>query len=206
MLNDLTLSQFGMRLVAIVLIAGLHGAAVAGAAVLLGDRGPRHDGRVTVVPFGHLDLFGTLAAVVTGIGWTRPVTIDSSELRYGRAGLSVVVLAGTIALVATALFCLASVRPALEILSYTTGLTAAATLRTAARLCLWMAILNILPIPPLTGAHLLAAAGVKVPVQAVWVTTALLLVLLATGALQSVLMPVFALLASALAGSALSGG
>ncbi|KMK65115.1 hypothetical protein [Puniceibacterium sp. IMCC21224] len=194
MLNDLTLSQIGMRLVAIVIIAGLHGAAVAGAAVLLGDRGPRHDGRLTAVPIVHLDLFGALAAVVTGIGWTRPVAIDPGAMRSGRAGLVVVVFAGTVALVVTALVCLALVRPALEGLPYTTALTAAAVLRTAARMCLWMAILNLLPIPPLTGAHLLAAVGLKVPVQAVWVTTALLLVLLTTGVLQSVLMPVFALL------------
>ena len=117
-----------------------------------------------------------------------------------------VVVAGTVALVSTALVCLALVRPALEVLSYTTGLAAAATLRTAARMCLWMAILNLLPIPPLTGAHLLEAARLKAPVRVVWATTALLLVLLATGFLQSVLMPVFAVVTSVVAGSALSGG
>ncbi len=206
MLNDLTLSQIGMRLMAIVIIAGLHGATVAGTAVLLGDKGLRHDGRLTPVPFAHLDLFGTLAAVVTGIGWTKPVIIDANALRFGRTGLVVVVLAGTVALIVMAMVCLSLVRPALEGLSYSVGLTAAATLRTAARLCLWMAILNLLPIPPLSGAHLLAAVGLKVPVQVAWGTTALLLVLLATGVLHSVLMPVFAFLASAVAGSALSGG
>ncbi len=206
MLNDLTLSQIGMRLMAIVIIAGLHGAAVAGTAVLLGDKGPRHDGRLTPVPFAHLDLFGTLAAVVTGIGWTKPVIIDANALRFGRTGLVVVVLAGTVALIVMAMVCLSLVRPALEGFSYSAGLTAAAILRTAARLCLWMAILNLLPIPPLSGAHLLAAVGLKVPVQVAWGTTALLLVLLATGVLHSVLMPVFAFLASAVAGSALSGG
>lgn len=206
MLNDLTLSQIGMRLVAIVIIAALHGATLAGTAVLLGDRGPRHDGRMTVDPFAHFDLFGTLAAVVTGVGWTRPVAIDQGEMRTGWAGLVFVVVAGTVALVSTALVCLALVRPALEVLSYTTGLAAAATLRTAARMCLWMAILNLLPIPPLTGAHLLEAARLKAPVRVVWATTALLLVLLATGFLQSVLMPVFAVVTSVVAGSALSGG
>ncbi len=206
MLNDLTLSQIGMRLVAIVIIAALHGTALAGTAVFLGDSGPRHDGRMTAAPFAHLDLFGTLAAVVTGLGWTRPVAIDQGEMRSGWVGLVFVVVAGTVALFATALVCLALVRPALEVLSYTTGLAAAATLRTAARMCLWMAILNLLPIPPLTGAHLLEAARLKVPVRVVWATTALVLVLLATGFLQSVLMPVFAMVTSVVAGSALSGG
>jgi len=195
-----------MRLAAIVIIAGIHGAVVARTAVLLGDEGPRYDGRLTVLPSAHLDIFGTLAAVVFGIGWTRPVAVDGSALRSGRAGLLLVVLAGTVALVLIALGLLALVRPALEGLSYNAGLSVAATLRIAAQVCVWTAVFNLLPVPPLTGAHLLSVAGLKVPKQAVWVATGALLVLLTTGLVQSLLRPLYDLAAPFILGAALTGG
>ncbi len=206
MLDDLTISQILMRLAAISIIAGIHGFAVAGMAVLLGDAGPRHDGRLTVLLSRHLDIFGTIAAVVAGFGWTKQVAIDAGEFRTGRVGLLLVVLAGTIALLLTALGLLALVRPALEGLAYTTGLTTAAFLRIAARMCLWIAIFNLLPVPPLTGAHLLAAVGVKISPRLTWITTAVLLVLLATGVIRAILTPVYDLSAPLVLGAALAGG
>lgn len=205
MLDDLTISQILMRLAAMFVISGIHGVAVAGTAVLLGDAGPRHDGRLTVLPSRHLDVFGTVAAVVAGFGWTRPVAVDADEFRTGRVGLLLVVLAGTATLLLMALALLALVRPALEGLSYTSGLTAAATLRISARMCLWMAVFNLLPIPPLTGAHLLTAVGLKPSPQITWITTAGLLVLLATGVLRAILTPVYDLLALPVLGAALAG-
>ena len=206
MFPDLTLQQIGMRLAAMVIVAAVHGAAVAGAAVLLGDRGPRHDGRLTLVPSAHLDVVGTLSAVVFAMGWTRPVAVDPAALRFGRAGPALIVLAGTIALVATALAFLALVRPALEALSYTSGIAVAAALRVGAELSLWMAVLNLLPVPPLTGAHLLSALGLRVPKRAVLVSTAALLLLIASGAMRAGLTPLHDLVAPAVLGAAMIRG
>ena len=50
---DLTLNVLVLRLVALVFIVAVHGAAVAATAVELGDEGPRHDGRLTLYPFAH---------------------------------------------------------------------------------------------------------------------------------------------------------
>jgi Zn-dependent protease len=82
----------------------------------------------------------------------------------------------------------------------------AATLRVAAQVCVWTAVFNLLPVPPLTGAHLLAAVGLKVPKQAVWVATGILLVLLSTGIVRLVLTPVYDLVAPLVLGAALTGG
>lgn len=205
MLSDLTIQQIGMRLVAMVVIAGIYGAVVAGTAVLLGDKGPRHDGRLTLMPVAHLDVIGTVAAVVFGMGWIKPVAIDCDALRPRRAGLVFVVLAGTIALVLTVLVLPVLARLALEGLSYSAGISVAATLRVAAQVCLWTAVLNLLPVPPLTGAHLLAAFGLKVPKRAVWIGTTVLVALLWTGIVQSALEPLHDLVSPALLGAALSG-
>lgn len=163
---DLTLSLAAMRLFAGLLIAAVQGATIAAAAVLLGDRGPRHDGRLTLLPFGHIDLLGLGSLILTGFGWSRPVAIDAAQLRGGRWGLVGVVAAGSLVLLALAAVLLLLVMPALTMLPGPGGLTVAAFLRVAARLSVWMALFTLLPLPPLAGAHLLEAAGVRVPAAA----------------------------------------
>ncbi len=62
-LTDYSLQQLVLRLLAMVFVAAVHGVAVAGAAVAMGDPGPRYDGRLTPNPLRHLDMLGTLAGV-----------------------------------------------------------------------------------------------------------------------------------------------
>src|SRR5262249_38132215 len=99
-LTDYSLQQLVLRLVAMVFLAAVHGLAVAGAACALGDPGPRYDGRLTPHPLSHLDVLGTLAGVFSA-GWIKPIAIDPAELRTGRVGLVLVVLAGTAATLAS---------------------------------------------------------------------------------------------------------
>ena len=48
--SDLTLQLVVMRLFAGLIIATVQGATIAAVAVLLGDKGPRYDGRLTPAP------------------------------------------------------------------------------------------------------------------------------------------------------------
>ncbi|MBK8085717.1 MAG: hypothetical protein IPK28_18885 [Devosia sp.] len=155
-----------LRLFAGLIIAMVQSAAIAVVAVLLGDNGPRHDGRLTVLPFGHVDMLGLGAIMLTGFGWGRPVAIDASKLRIGRWGLVVIALAGSAALLLLGYLLLLLVIPLLITLPYTAGLAAAAFMRVAAQLCVWTAVFSLLPIPPLAGAHFLAALGISIPRQA----------------------------------------
>lgn len=160
---DLTVQLVIMRLVAGVMLVTVHGAVIAGAAVLLGDNGPRHDGRLSLLTTGHIDLLGLGALVLTGFGWGRPVAIDAGRLRPGRWGLVLAVLAGSAALLLLGVGLLLLAGPLLRALDFSAGVTAAAFVRMAARLCVWMALFSLLPIPPLAGAHLLTALGIAVP-------------------------------------------
>ena len=68
--------------VAIFLLPGLlvgitvHEAAHALSAKWLGDRFPQRQGRISLNPFRHLSLIGTLALFLLGFGWGKPVVIN----------------------------------------------------------------------------------------------------------------------------------
>jgi Zn-dependent protease len=154
--TDLTLQLLVLRLVAYVFIAAVHGFAVAAAAVALGDQGPRYDSRLSVNPLAHLDLIGTASGVLFSVGWIKPVAIDPLALRSGRIGLAIVVATGFAATLAGAIV-LRLARPfILPLLPDTASATAFALIEITGELSVWFALVNLLPLPPLTGAHLLA--------------------------------------------------
>jgi len=156
---DLTLQQLVLRLIAYVFIAAVHGLAVAAVAIAMGDQGPRYDGRLRFNPVTHLDIIGTASGVLFSVGWIRPIAIDPVQLRLGRVGLVIVVAAGAAATLLSAL-ALRLVRPfLLPLLPDTASVTAFALIEVVGELSVWFALINILPLPPLTGAHLLVAAA-----------------------------------------------
>lgn len=158
-MSDLTLQQLVLRLIAYVFIAAVHGLAVAAAAVAMGDQGPRYDGRLRVNPLAHLDIIGTASGVLFSVGWITPIAIDPFELRPGRIGSALVVAAGAAATVVSAI-ALRLVRPfLLPLLPDTASATAFALIEIIGELSAWFALANILPLPPLTGAHLLTVAA-----------------------------------------------
>jgi Zn-dependent protease len=154
--TDLTLQVLVLRLAAVVFIAAVHGFAVAAAAVALGDPGPRHDGRLSINPLVHLDVVGTVSGVLFALGWIRPVAVDPACLRGGRPALALVVAAGSVATLAAAM-ALHAARPlVLPLLPDTAAATAFVLVDTVAELSVAFALVNLVPLPPLTGAHLLA--------------------------------------------------
>jgi hypothetical protein len=166
-----------MRFFAGLIIVTIHGAVIAWAALLLGDKGPRYDGRTTLAPWGHVDLVGLVSFMLSGFGWGKPVALDAQELRFGRWGLVIAVLAGSAALLVLAYLLVVLTIPVLTYLPYTAGLTGAAFLRLAARLCVWAALLALVPLPPLAGRQFLAALGLRLPKAAgMWIGWGLLVV------------------------------
>jgi Zn-dependent protease len=202
-LIDFSPQQLVLRFCALLFIAGVHGLAVAATAVALGDPGPRHDGRLKFNPFAHLDILGGISAVLFSVGWIRPIAIDPARLRPGRAGLALVVIVGAAATLLSAL-ALRLVRPMiLPLLPDTASAIAFALIETTGQLSLWFALLNLLPVPCLTGSHLLVivmpqwrdAIRKLQPFAAV-----LLVVLAATGLITGSLAPVHRVLAGPILG------
>jgi Zn-dependent protease len=191
-MGDLTLQHVVLRIFAGLLIVSVHGGAVAAVACMLGDPGPRHDGRLTSNPFRHLDLVGGLLLVLFTYGWIAPVAVDPARLRPGRAALVAVVAGASCATIAFAVL-LRLIRPfALNMLPDTTAATFFIFVETVGQLCISFTLFNLLPLPPLTGQHLPVAVWPRkrdVLRRAQPYFAALFALLIATGVMARLLAP-----------------
>lgn len=198
---ELTLQLMVQRLVAGLIIATVQSAAMAAAAVLLGDKGPRHDRRLSAWPTAHIDMLGLGSLMLTGFGWSRALAIDPAQMRCGRWGLVGLVLAGSAAQLLAGYLILKLVIPLLTILPDTAGLAAAAFVRVTSQLCVWMALFSLLPLPPLAGGHFLRAVGIVVPRQTDGYLGWALLIASVLGVTRVVLTPAFELVAPIVLGN-----
>ncbi|HLH94120.1 MAG TPA: hypothetical protein VKW08_03290 [Xanthobacteraceae bacterium] len=152
---DFTLSQLVMRICAVLVVSTLQGWATAAAAVVLGDKGPRHDGRLTIDPFRHVDLLGGAVGLIFAVGWSKWVVVDPRGLRAGRIGLLLVVAASFAALL-LGILVLRLMRPyILPLLHDTAAATVFQLIQTIIEMAVSFAILGLLPLPPLPGGQLL---------------------------------------------------
>jgi Zn-dependent protease len=145
------------------LLTAPHEFAHAWVATLLGDDTPKREGRVTLNPLAHVDWLGTtilpaLTSLFGGgfLGWGKPVNTNPSRLRWGLKGLALVALAGPASNIVFAVV-LAGVAAALQ----TAAPASARYFAQGVRLSLYLALFNLLPVPPLDGSKLLLAA--KIP-------------------------------------------
>jgi Zn-dependent protease len=139
-----------------------HEFAHAWVATQLGDDTPRLEGRVTLYPLAHVDWLGTaILPFVTSLlgggflGWGKPVRTDPRKLKGGLNGLALVALAGPFSNVILAVILALAAIAAIHVAP---ALTAFAV--EGVRLSLYLAIFNLLPVPPLDGSKLLLAARV----------------------------------------------
>ncbi|HET7883672.1 MAG TPA: hypothetical protein VFL55_22490 [Acetobacteraceae bacterium] len=154
-MGDLTLQHIVLRVFAVLLILAVHGWTLAATGCGLGDAGPRHDGRLSTNPIRHLDILGGLLAVLFTFGWMRPMALDRNRLRS--VGLVLAVAAASSATLGMAVV-LHLLRPMLlNWLPDTAAQSFFVLVDTIEQLALSFTLFNLLPLPPLTGAHLLAA-------------------------------------------------
>ncbi len=93
-----------ISLALIIIALAIHEYAHALLADHLGDPTPRAQGRLTLNPLAHLDLYGTLAMVFFGFGWGKPVQIDPYNLKQPRRDELIIALAGPISNILLAIF------------------------------------------------------------------------------------------------------
>ena len=157
MLLNPNLSLTDLAGIAIALVIGVtcHEFSHAFTADQLGDHRPRALGRVSLNPVRHIDPFGALLFLIAGFGYGRPVPVNVYALRPGRIGMAMVAAAGPIANVVVALV-FAIVYRAIRISGVQIDLAEGIVL-SAIFYNFVLAILNLIPIPPLDGYNVLLA-------------------------------------------------
>lgn len=138
-----------------LVVVAIHGCLLALIARAMGDAGPAHDGRLTLNPMAHIDIFALVGLVLAQLGWVRPMDIRAREVKGGIAGLVLVVL---IALVGTWLVGRGAMAGRGLLIAVTPPdllQMAEAWLFTFTRLSERFAVFNLLPVLSLTAAHVL---------------------------------------------------
>jgi len=135
----------------LVVAITIHEFAHAFVADRLGDPTPRYQGRITLDPRAHLDPVGTIAILIAGFGWGRPVGFDPYNLKEPVRDTALIALAGPLSnillAVALALLVQFGLLPGV--------LAAAATI--VIQINVMLAIFNLVPIYPLDGSKIITA-------------------------------------------------
>ena len=92
-MQQLIVSLFSY-LILLFLVQPVHECAHAWMAHKMGDDTAKDAGRLTLNPFRHLDLVGTISMLIFGFGWGKPVPVDTSNFKDPRKGNGLTSLAG----------------------------------------------------------------------------------------------------------------
>jgi Zn-dependent protease len=210
-LLDINFAQIFLIFIVLLFSLTVHEMAHAWTADRLGDPTARQLGRVSMNPIVHADLIGTvifpLVALTSGvplIGWAKPVPVNVRLLRHQRRDFVLVAAAGPTAnlLIAIAAAIVSRLLPVSPVTLGEPNVSAplAALLARAIQLNVFLAVFNMIPIPPLDGGNVI---GGLLPRRFSFVFDAirpygfmLLYALMLTGRLEALIVPPSSVLVS----------
>ena len=139
---------------ALVFSLSFHEFAHAWMAYRLGDSTAARMGRLTLNPMAHLDPIGSLALLLMGFGWAKPVPVDPRYLKNPRQDMVKVAAAGPISNIILAIIAAFVLR-----LLFDTDLLSN-SVKTFfiifMQINITLAVFNLLPVSPLDGSQILS--------------------------------------------------
>lgn len=149
-----SLTSMAATLLAVLVAITFHETAHGFIAYKLGDPTAKNQGRLTLNPIAHLDPVGALLMFVAGFGWAKPVPVNPFYFEGDRnKGMMLVSAAGpltnlALSFIAYFIFVAGEGFETIPFLSL--------FLRSMVTLNIYLAIFNLIPIPPLDGSKILA--------------------------------------------------
>jgi Zn-dependent protease len=161
-LDAQTLIFFGCLVVAVILHEISHGVV----ALWFGDRTAKEAGRLTLNPIPHIDPFGSIVlpaiGAITGLpvlAWAKPVPVNPARMHKPRRDMLYVSLAGPatnlVLMSAAAIGAKFAYENGPQVLHYEDLPLGTRVLFSFAVVNLFLALFNLLPIPPLDGSAML---------------------------------------------------
>lgn len=156
-----------------------------------GDQGPAQDGRATLNPLPHLDLMGLVGLLLFRAGWSKALDVDARTFR-SRSGSVTALLVPVFALLLLGVIAIMLRATAFRLIAGNAAFTVASLLAASYEASVRSAVLALLPMPPLLGAHWLTAIRPELTPRlkssgARLVGGLVVLVLLFTGVLEPIL-------------------
>jgi Zn-dependent protease len=152
--NYFNLGQLILWLPAVIIALTFHEYAHGLVADWLGDPTPRYQGRLTLNPIPHLDPVGFICLLIAHFGWAKPVQVNPLNFRGDRyRGMVLVGLAGpamNLLVAFTAMLITALAIPA------GSGGYLPEIMNGIVAIDIYLAVFNLIPIPPLDGSQILA--------------------------------------------------
>ncbi|MBI2453082.1 site-2 protease family protein [Candidatus Peregrinibacteria bacterium] len=144
-------SYFLYFIPALVIAITVHEFSHAWMANYFGDPTARYEGRISLNPLRHMDIVGTLMLFFVGIGWGKPVPVDSRHFRNPKVQGALVALAGPLSNFLTAILMTIPYKYLSLDGSFAFFHFFAFILF---RLSILLFLFNLLPIPPLDGSSI----------------------------------------------------
>lgn len=153
--------SFFSYLIIFVIATPVHESAHALVAKWLGDDTAAMQGRISLNPIAHFDLVGTIALFLLGIGWAKPVPVNTyrcRKVKYQKTAMALTAAAGPISNVLMALIFMIICKLVLVLAPATqTTYYVATVLNMVVQINLSLGVFNLLPIPPFDGSRIFLA-------------------------------------------------